>query len=1138
MEKNYKDDIKLITFCRKATSVNIENDNNASVDAMSTDYFDIIMKQDYDADRDFIDITKSRYDQFDNSDIIAMHSYPIYCSKEELKSYDGRKHYSDPFDEESDMPFISIIQVHITPEVMARVIKRYTSDEYMDLFSSDLHKIIEAFAKNKSQHRFLYRVYRSLSVGDFVVIIRSEKEDTSFRISTLLRRRTAVNDSNDKNAVKLVMYKTYTVLSIYHTVIETEKPDNVSGRRSRDKNRFAVRCCFSNKYWRDKLKIEEKFTAIKEKIDRRIFRLNGRYDISVSLTRNEFMELSPLIAKYKGLKCNTENIEDRVRNWDPTQDDFDIIKYLGYMLCHGYFSYVNERYLISFYEPDCSYLDAVDNDIMVHTMLGEDYLDKKNREIHDILNDQFLYVEGIIKGIKGYRKNLLYYMSLIGRLIQLCSAINGLSDTRIYCYILMNQLGIVLNGIESYAKILDRDGDYNIRSVMDNIEEYLRRSVHALDSYACYIRNNNLQALQTPNYNLEGSFSIEKYLICYSEFLKEIIEQYNELAERKNIGGLKQKLVPVFEPDSLHDAISINVLFRRRDEMEEENNSKRIMLVRCSTFRELVNIPEITTALFHETAHQFRYEERKQRNEVLLKYSISSCFDIIVSELMENAKMDLPWLTTDQNTIRAIHDALVSAYLSVVCCSDTDPDYSYRNESLYSFKRHFMDQLNTVYDKTIFINNVRQLFASTTEKAKFRVNISDPQARDCVIKLSSLENDITAISKEPEENRLDKFKLIIDEAIKAAEYLNENNKLFNNMITGLKKYSDNGRKITGLFASKDTMEDIWRKAYDRLTEKSNSNPDADSQKPECSIARYLGLDYYHEASREEFVKQMNNIAFMARKDIFDKIEENIAQYREITADMFMCRLLSLSEFGYLNFIMRDTPVNIDISNEYITRFIYVIYSVFHQDDNIGFLEELHHYIDDGVKALNEAYESRTGKNLWNLNFEDAVNSNEERMEKFKKLSDECNRVAGLLYDKATELYDKATELYDKAAEESCSYAAEYAHYDKMYLLLSHLYISWEPIVKELNQNEALKQDLVNGSKMLEQMNDRFPDDNIKTYCYKFSEFWNCPRIRYGNDSAKLEQLNRSVIQFIQHMYYKNKFRNAEECYKWRNDDVQ
>ena len=597
-EKNdYKDDIKLITFYRKSIG---EINEEVPFTAMSTDYFDIITTEDFNPKTEFVDITMSNRDWIGNTDIVAMHSYPVYCPLEEINKYKKNKFYQDPFvkSPNDNMPFLSIVQVHITPDVMARINNKVeTSLGFIKLFEDDIHDIISKFATNTIHSNqntiFIYRVYRSLSVGDFIIAIRSNKAETSFEISSLLRMRTTVNAIDSSNTAKLVIYKTYTVLSFYHTVIETTKRTDIVNNKTNsykmnDDNFFSLRCCLSNKYWSNKSDIDCKFQTIANEITENIFKLNGRYDISVSLSNAEFMHLAPLIAKLKGfVKSDTSAIEQDIENWNPKKDGFNKVLYLGYMLKNQFFSHINERYLIHFDGSNIKYINNTRSSISVDTMKNsKKYLNQINNELYQTLYTQFMQTYINLKRIKGYRKNTLYYMSLTKKLMHLCKTINGLSDTRIYSYILMKQLGYVFNGLNTYIDILrDSDLNYSNNSILDNIEEYLRQSVHALDSYASYIRNNNLQSLQTPNYNLEGDFSIEKYLIAYSEWLSKIISQYNEFANTYDIGALQQRLVPVLEPDSLHNAISINVLFRMRNENEKIKNLSRIMLVRCSTFK-------------------------------------------------------------------------------------------------------------------------------------------------------------------------------------------------------------------------------------------------------------------------------------------------------------------------------------------------------------------------------------------------------------------------------------------------------------------------------------------------------------------------------------------------------------------------
>ena len=942
-KEDCKDDIKLITFYRKSIE---EVREKLPFVAMSTDYFDIITTCDFNPKMEFVDITTASHDWIKNIDIVAMHSYPVYCPSKEIKEYKKYKFYKNPFDEaiSDNMPFLSIIQVHITPEVMARIDDELKQSlDIIEFFVKDIHDIIIEFANNINSNNdtiFNYRIYRSLSVGDFIIAIRSNKAETSFEISSLLRMRTAVNKVDSSDAIQLVIYKTYTVLSLYHTVIKTAKNnviynESASHGMSND-SYFSLRCCFSNIYWSNKKQEDCKFQSIANEISENIFRLNGRYDISVSLTSVEFMRLAPLIAKFKGfIESDTSIIEQEIDKWNPKKDGFDKVMYLGYMLRNQFFSHVNERYLIHFDELSIKHIRNTNSRIYIDTMKkGEKYISQINDELYQILYKQFVQTYINIKRINGYRKNTLYYMSLMEKLIHFCKTINGLSDTRIYSYILMKQLGYVFNGLDSYIGILNNynpDSDYSNNSILDNIEEYLRQSVHALDSYASYIRNNNLQSLQTPNYNLEGDFSVEKYLIAYSEWLSKIIDQYNKFANKYEIGALQQKLAPVFEPDSLHNAISINVLSRMRDEDESGKNLFRIMLVRCSTFKEIVNTPEIVTALFHETAHQFRYETRKKRNDALVKSCTSLWFDIVTKKLIEKIRTEIKWASCEDIFFNKIHISLVDAYLEHVYRQKDDLlKYGYDNKSFYGFKRDFIDEINSIYNKLDFIDELSEILESIKEKIKFNIDITNKTSRKKIKFLFGLEKELEKELEKPSDNLSKQFIHLMKIARKNLKELVPDE---DDVIKRLDGYILHARDIYNLSSSFNAnMKKVWERAYDILTDTSDNKDvkdDSDYSKTHnyfCQnpMGRYLGLDYRHKDNKEEFIKQMSD-AFRAVHDkAITEIEQYLTNYREITADMFMCRILELDIFGYYNFIIRNIPISNEISKNIITRLIYVM----------------------------------------------------------------------------------------------------------------------------------------------------------------------------------------------------------------------
>ena len=116
-------------------------------------------------------------------------------------------------------------------------------------------------------------------------------------------------------------------------------------------------------------------------------------------------------------------------------------------------------------------------------------------------------------------------MRLLSRLIDMCGTLNGLSDMRIYCTLVLNYLEVLMNNLNHYCNGINKHERYELVSYMDSA---LGSMIYILNAYIDYVRNNNLQSLQTPNYNIESNLSLEKYLIGYSGFIEELLQCYKQ----------------------------------------------------------------------------------------------------------------------------------------------------------------------------------------------------------------------------------------------------------------------------------------------------------------------------------------------------------------------------------------------------------------------------------------------------------------------------------------------------------------------------------------------------------------------------------------------------------------------------------
>lgn len=387
-------------------------------------------------------------------------------------------------------------------------------------FLDDIYKTIDSFKEKHEEAVFVARVYVMLSAGDFAVAVRSKTPETIYHMATYLRKREAGIRGGE---FSFVLYKTYTLLAM-----EADAWKQGEGQKESE-NKFVVRGCYSNSYWRDQDEIkrylaercsddakEQENTAEQSSTNGKDYikglqRLNGRYDFSAQITEREFWKLMPDIVRAKqGIAIDREGHQDN--------DASDVVQYIKYLIENRYLSYINERYLLADTcadsEKDTS---NVSQKVLVkQELVNGDYsrlFDNNKEKVKWLLELQEKTAEEAQK-IKGYRKKIGPYIRMLKKQIIMCQSINELSDVRIYAEILMEQIETVLRTARVYIKVCEECGNGDD---LDLLEESLRRAVTTIDCYAGYIRNNNMQALQTPNYNIESAAGMERILIGYSE---------------------------------------------------------------------------------------------------------------------------------------------------------------------------------------------------------------------------------------------------------------------------------------------------------------------------------------------------------------------------------------------------------------------------------------------------------------------------------------------------------------------------------------------------------------------------------------------------------------------------------------------
>ncbi len=1183
-------EVRLIRLCRRTNDGGVQ-DISESQQYLSTDYFDVLHSVKKELWDDFDSIMGIGDNGQQNINEIAIQSYTLYCDGQTIDKYGNRKSYGDPFDDAAgiDKPFLSMIQVHISPEIVARLKSEHSESAYgfyTDI-ENDIHEILNDFMEKYSDS-ICYKVYRLLSTGDFDIVIRSRLPEASYEISTALRKR-YVCTCNNEDAVqeKIVLYKTYTLLTMAHNVINTgEDEEDFSFSEG---NQFVIRCCYSNKYWSEKQKVDDFWKNKKGYSDIKIYSLNGRYDFTVYLKEKEFREVFPYIIQYKSINLNADIHKLECKDID--YKDADKVKYLIYLMKYGYLSYVNERYLlehrkIHVNENDKSKLPMVEKQDFVADCNIQDY-----QYMEELYDNAF----GRIYALCTNRKKLIHYMELLHKIIHLCQTINQLSDTRISVSVLLELTKIVLNSVICYIEYMDYEEDSE-SDILGLVEEYLRESVGALDAYSRYIRNNNLQSLQTPNYNIESNTSMEKVLIALSEYAYIFIRNYMncKITVQEHLGLTEKEYIPIVVPNLGKDKVTVEVMFPEWNiygyQKDLKQARKYLMIITCPTVKEMGNVPVIMTSLLHEIAHQFRYEKREVRNRTILRYTLQDFFEIIsdgiinkFEEIKSNTevRIDLTVLLRD-----ALLEEFLGEWLSEVrkldkgsegidfINSNWDVPLVYYEECIWNSMEMFLERWDDSVDIPVHVNQfVRRILQyvqvdgqvikeqlkkieksleglSGDEISVEEWQLCNEQLKDGIIWLY-IEGVAELLPKDMYLEWLEDWRKILEEKqygiwdiltddIYPDESQDENKDAVIDMQKAAieiwqfltKQEGGQYRQI----AYNKIQEKYAKSVYKNICEKWKNNCKEGMEELSENIfkkqflnevGRHFGIDYITHGNEKIFIKILNENINNRKPEALDKIRTDIELYREETADMFMCSMMSLTAVGYINLIASEVNIEGQISAADLQRCIRVIAVLWCEIDVGKFDEFFESYqllctdifckIRDYMNRLLEYYNmecwtcpimkwSRDRSGVLTNQFSTQVNEClHYAQDKFKEKDNECIKnlnhavtMLNIIYNMVIIGESVLVKLYGDAEKA-----------DSNENILKDDYIRGREFLKRFQEGEK--------EKKIE-----FLEEKLKQIASIINEPW-----KKFENGYKAE-VNKEIIEFLLSMYYENKRRNAWE----------
>lgn len=881
----------------------------------------------------------------------------------------------DIFQVSADLPLLTVIQIFINHDV-------YQAESFDDGNEISCTKCMER-AKNciegkyKGNSRVKWEMYRLLTAGDFAVIVRSSSIHNAYDISTLLRSiRLVIDDSGDEKSP----FYSYSISGVLDGKIGAQDiyKQIQWNQHLNDQDEVIVRTEFSQSFWG---KCDDNVEEEKQQFLKAGQRLFGRYDHQIIYKPEEFQELYPYIRNYKfGDIDISDHSEDSLGS--------EKVKILVRMIKHGFIAQINEKIFLK-YTCDPLLSGSTAEKWRVICKKEWKFLYESNKCKIQMLKDEALDIEKDVEVFYPSARNLKEYMRLMGRLCRILFEINQMHELRISVANLLNQLEVLLCSFRNY---LDSTKQWDRKSVADSIEGYLLQGIGSLEIFTRYIRNVNLQTLQTPNYDLQTNVCVEKVLLAYSQFLRFFMSGPNQVYCRSNI------LYPIIVPNMDKRDLSVSVLFD--DDLPDSTREKeKLMVVNSPTFLGLCETCFLMPTVFHEIAHQFRYEERAVRNKCLEKCILKSFITSIVEKLV-NGQYKLGMFHEEPYflLIDAVYDELsgklmepkimekglqtfrmqfqdaLQGYVEAVVNEGSSPDALIKN---YIFRTKGDVQK---FDDTLqqMLSNMKRILEeleqkNTEEEARNLVqelkrflyeykNIQEDQILDALEKSAGdpdISTDISDFVKKMREKKrtleshglMEKGKAIsvlwkgISGRMKEQRYGKKVETLLRQYQDVLLGYMDCQDKLNGSMILSETESDfqniyrsMCRIIYEKLIKKLEELRE-ERQEEICWPATYISAIQLEQIririkseGMEGLEDRIRSILTMYRDNhAREFVDTFIERYREVTSDLFMCAIIGLDMFGYLVVAAQSFNFMGDSRDELYNRVFEVLQCLYYKD---------------------------------------------------------------------------------------------------------------------------------------------------------------------------------------------------------------
>lgn len=568
----------------------------------------------------------------------------------------------------ADLPFLSLVNITAMAdhtETNSMNISEKDVSYYLFESIQFLQKAVERFCTcffegkqaEDSPLPVCFRVLHSMNSGNYCVAIRSAYEELGYYVAMSIRSLVMPA----LNGFPQCQFSTFTITCMQYTVDQNNIaaiPTQISDRRYLSE--IVLR-----------LSIDQKLIGMIAPLAASVGNgrgLYGRYDVTISLSMEQFMRIYPWICACKFGTVYPDDAALSGLQDDNLEQLALILKNRQEIRC------LNERILVS-----CSVLNTIP------PRDGEDFHQNHVKRVNTERNEieqKIVELRKEGKRLPFYEREFIYYINLIDDVWSDFENLRLQDDSFVNGNVFYSQIWLVLDIIHSYLKSIQTGADYSedeeMRHAFRDLITHLRRAANSVNHFQKLMQSVNQQSMQAPNYDIQMHCDLEKLVLAHTEFARSFLStRFRSGIAGPRLSADHQAILPLYTVESHRESISARPLFLLPYIISDD---KRLCVTNPAKERLILSImlPSIDTLgdfyqtiplICHELAHNFRVVTRKERNDALSRFIMDKLSDYIVRQWISRSCEDSIYIAfgdIEHRIQNIFSDILLKGYLDFV----------------------------------------------------------------------------------------------------------------------------------------------------------------------------------------------------------------------------------------------------------------------------------------------------------------------------------------------------------------------------------------------------------------------------------------------------------------------------------------